>query len=246
MNTPLSNPSSKLFSVFGWLVTLTVPVFLTLTAVRLLLHPWYVEFEYRTPGFPTDAYGFTLEERLKYSKIAIEYLLNEADISFLGDLRFPEGQSAPAYSCQFMEDCTYLFNERELKHMEDVKIVVQAALRVWMIAFVFLAVLGVWAWLGNWLEVYRLAWQRGGWVTAGLIGAIIAFVLLAFGVIFVYFHEIFFESGTWMFYHSDTLIRLFPERFWRDTFLMVGGLTLASALALGLGLRLRLPRSSEA
>jgi hypothetical protein len=27
------------------------------------------------------------------------------------------------------------------------------------------------------------------------------------------FHQIFFSAGTWMFLYSDTLIRLFPERF---------------------------------
>jgi len=38
-------------------------------------------------GIPADRYGFTLEERLKYSKVAIQYLVNDADISYLGELR---------------------------------------------------------------------------------------------------------------------------------------------------------------
>ena len=62
-------------------------------------------------------------------------------------------------------------------------------------------------------------------------------MLLAFGVIFVWFHQIFFESGTWTFLFSDTLIRLFPERFWRDTFLAVGLLSGGVGLALGILLR---------
>lgn len=237
MKPKLLQPGSAIQGILAWLVTLAVPIFLTLSAVRLLLNPWYVEFEYRTPGFPADFYGFTLSDRLTYSKIAIEYLLNDADIRFLGDLRFPQGQTAPAFSCQFMEDCTRLYNERELKHMQDVKAVIKTALRVWLISFVWLAAGGVWAWLGGWWKRYCQALQRGGWLTVFLIGGIIFFVLLAFGVIFVFFHQIFFESGTWTFYYSDTLIRLFPERFWRDTFLMVGGLTAAGGLGLALGLR---------
>jgi integral membrane protein (TIGR01906 family) len=230
-------PSPALLRVLTWLVSLAIPVFLALGVVRLLLYPWYVEFEYRTPGFPPDQYGFTLEERLSYSKTAIEYLLNDADISFLGDLRFPDGQIAPDFSCQFMEDCTRLYNERELSHMVDVKVVVQAALRIWVGSFIWLALAGLWAWLAGWLEDYRHALRRGGWLTLPIIGGIIIFVLLAFGVIFVLFHEIFFASGTWTFYFSDTLIRLFPERFWRDTFLMVGALTGLGGLILALGLR---------
>jgi uncharacterized membrane protein len=72
-----------------------------------------------------------------------------------------------------------------------------------------------------------------------MIGVIVAFTLLAFGFFFIFFHEIFFKEGTWMFYYSDTLIRLFPERFWRDTFLMVGGLSGIGGLLLGFGLRQR-------
>jgi integral membrane protein (TIGR01906 family) len=214
-----------------------VPVVLTLLAVRIVMSPWYVEFEYRTPFFPEDQYGFTREERLKYSKIAIAYLLNDADISFLGDLRFPEGQQAPDFSCQFMDDCTKFYNERELGHMLDVKMVVQEALKVLYAGVVILALLGAWAWFGKWWGIYLNGLRRGGWLTVILLGAIILFVLVAFGFIFVFFHEIFFASGTWTFYYSDSLIRMFPERFWRDTFLMVGGIAGVLGVSLGLGLK---------
>jgi integral membrane protein (TIGR01906 family) len=208
-----------------WIVTLLVPVALALLAVRIVLNPWYVEFEYRTPGFPDDPYGFTRQDRLEYSRIAIDYLLNNAGIVFLGDLRFPEGQKAPDFSCQFMQDCTRLYNERELKHMLDVKMVVQAALRVLWGSLALLLLAGVAAYLAGWRYSYLHALSLGGWLTLPLIGLILLFVVAAFGLIFVFFHEIFFQSGSWTFYTSDTLIRLFPERFWRDTFLMVGGLT---------------------
>ena len=223
--------------MLSWVVTIIVPVVLTLLAVRIVMSPWYVEFEYRTPFFPEDQYGFTREERLKYSKIAIAYLLNDADISFLGDLRFPEGQQAPDFSCQLMDDCTKFYNERELGHMLDVKTVVQGALKVLYAGIVILVLLGLWAWFGKWWGVFLNGLRRGGWLTVILLGGIILFVLVAFGVIFVFFHEIFFASGTWTFYYSDSLIRMFPERFWRDTFLMVGGIASVLGVALGWGLR---------
>jgi integral membrane protein (TIGR01906 family) len=59
-------------------------------------------------------------------------------------------------------------------------------------------------------------------------------VLVAFSVFFVFFHQVFFESGTWVFRFSDTLIRLFPQRFWRDAFIAIGLLSLAGGLTLGL------------
>jgi integral membrane protein (TIGR01906 family) len=225
--------SSTLTPVLSWITTLLVPFALVLAAVRALLLPWYVEFEYRTPGFPDDLYGFTRQDRLEYSKIAIQYLLNNQGISFLGDLRFPEGVQAPWESCQYMEDCTHLYNDRELQHMLDVKNVVQAALKVWYVSLIALVLLGLWAWRGGWAQAYRQGLVRGGLLTAILIGVIILLVVVAFGFVFVGFHEIFFKSGTWTFLWSDTLIRLFPERFWRDTFLTVG------ILSTGLGLILR-------
>jgi integral membrane protein (TIGR01906 family) len=50
---------------------------------------------------------------------------------------------------------------------------------------------------------------------------------VSFSFVFVGFHLIFFEGDTWLFLYSDTLIRLFPTRFWRDVFIFVIALTLA-------------------
>jgi integral membrane protein (TIGR01906 family) len=213
-------------SLLSWLTALLTAIAIILTSVRLLLTPAYAWVEYHTPGFPEDPYGFTLEERLTWSRPAIEYLLNDAGIEYLADLKFADG--------------TPLYNERELSHMVDVKNVVAIALRVWLGALIGLALLGVWAWRGGWLAGFRDGVGRGGWLTLGLIGAVIVFVLVGFGVIFVLFHEVFFAPGTWTFLYSDTLIRLFPERFWRDTFLWFGalaGLLALGALALGRGRR---------
>lgn len=227
---PLAQRSAWLLS---WIVTLLAPLVLVLAAVRLLLTPAFLRLEYNTPGFPADPYGFTKEERLYWSNIALEYLLNDADITFLEELRFPPGQQAPPASCQFMDDCTRLYNVRELKHMQDVKKVVQVALRLWHIGLGALLLLNIWAWRGGWWDDFRRGLQRGGWLTLALLGTILLLVLLAFGVIFVAFHNVFFEAGTWMFLTSDTLIRLFPERFWRDAFLAVGFLAGGGGLLVG-------------
>jgi integral membrane protein (TIGR01906 family) len=95
----------------------------------------------------------------------------------------------------------------------------------------------LWARRGSWSQAYIAGLARGGWLTAGLVVLLLLIVFLSFGVFFVAFHNVFFEPGTWIFNYSDTLIRLFPERFWRDIFIYVGLLSLGGGLALGLGLR---------
>lgn len=211
------------FSLLSWLVTILVPIALVLTAVRMLLTPAFLHLEYRTPNFPGDPYGFSREERLYWSQIALDYLLNDQGIDFLADLRFPDG--SPVY------------NQRELLHMVDVKNVLKAALNVWYLSIAGLLVLGLWAWRGGWWHAYRQGLARGGWFTLFSIGAVILFVLVGFGIFFVFFHDVFFAPGTWVFLYSDTLIRLFPERFWRDAFLAIGSISILGGLALALGLR---------
>jgi integral membrane protein (TIGR01906 family) len=211
---------SPIYRVLSWLVTFLIPVALTLTVVRIMLSPLYVWIEYKIPGFPVDSYGFTDEERYKYAQNARQYLVNAADISFLGDLRFQDGQ--PVYY------------ERELSHMVDVKNTVKAVLNVWLLSLALLVGLGIWAWFGNWRKEYTSALGRGGWLTVLLMGTILVFVAISFGYVFVAFHNVFFQPGTWTFQYSDTLIRLFPERFWRDLFIAVGGLSILGGVTIGL------------
>jgi integral membrane protein (TIGR01906 family) len=221
-DTSAAKTISPLYAFISWIVTLLTPVILSLTAMRLIMVPAFLNFEYNTPNFPPDRYGFTKEERLYWSKIALEYLLNPADISFLGDLRFADG--------------TPVYNQRELEHMVDVKNTVHSALTVWYVCFGVVFILGLWAWRAGWWEIFRQGLWRGGWLTVLLIATLILIVLLSFGVFFVAFHNVFFAPGTWVFNYSDTLIRLFPERFWRDIFIIVGALAMLCGLALGYGL----------
>lgn len=221
--------NKTLTNILSWVVTLIVPVALALTGVRLMMTNTFLNVEYNLPGFPPDPYGFTTQDRLHWSRIAMDYLTNPEGISFLGDLRFPDG--------------TPLYNERELEHMVDVKIAIGGTLTIWYLSLIGLALLAMWAWRSGWMDAYLGGMSRGGFLTALLVGAIIAFAVLSFRVLFVYFHNIFFEAGTWMFYYSDTLIRLFPERFWQDIFIYVGSIALVSGLVLGFGLwRKRKPK----
>jgi integral membrane protein (TIGR01906 family) len=219
------------------LLIVLVPVVLTLTNVRLLMTPLFPNFEYNLPGFPLDLYGFAKEERLKWSKVAIDYLLNNAGIEFLADLRFPEGQTAPLESCgdYTTRDCTYLYNDRELRHMVDVKNVTRGALWVWGVGGVMVLLsAGALFYFGE-RAALRAGLLWGAGITLVFYLGIIAVIAVNFNALFVQFHQVFFESGTWTFLFSDTLIRLFPVRFWQDAFIFIGAASIVEALLVGVG-----------
>ena len=199
--------------------------------------PLFPNFEYNLPGFPLDLYGFAKEDRLKWSKVAIDYLLNNAGIEFLADLRFPEGQTAPLESCgdYTTRDCTYLYNDRELRHMVDVKNVTRGALWVWGVGGVMVLLsAGALFYFGE-RAALRAGLLWGAGITLVFYLGIILYIAIDFNALFVRFHQVFFESGTWLFLWSDTLIRLFPVRFWQDAFIFIGAASVVEALSVGVG-----------
>ena len=209
--------------IIAWFITIFVPFALTFIGLRLLLTPAFPQIEYRTPGFPVDDYGFTLQDRLHWSTISINYLVNNADISYLGNQTFADGSS--------------LYNQRELSHMHDVKQVVQPVLWIGYTVWALLLGLGLWARFGGWWQEYLRGLRRGGWLMLGLVVILGGFAATSFWQFFTVFHELFFSGGSWLFLYSDTLIRLFPLPFWEHAFLFVGVLDVIGGLALGLGLR---------
>lgn len=205
-------------SLILYILLPSVVLFVMMTSIRLLMSPLFLTIEYNLPGFPPDAFGFTKDDRLHWANLSLKYLLNDADISFLGDLRFENGAQ--------------VFNERELRHMLDVKILVQQMIRAWGFLGIFILVTGVWAWRAKWLGEYWLTLSRAGWAILIVIGLILAGVIIGFSSLFTGFHLIFFEGDTWLFYYSDTLIRLFPLRFWQDAFTLMGILSAIGGIAL--------------
>jgi len=218
------------YNIHSWLIAILVPIALTGLGMRALLTPAFLQIEYNMPYFPPDEYGFTKADRLQWAPYALDYLVNSADISYLGDLQFEDG--SPVY------------NERELSHMKDVKRVTLGALNIWYISLALLTMLGIWSWRGDWPQNYHQGLIRGGWLMVGLASAVGVIVLIGISIdpnifwsFFTGFHSLFFEGDSWLFLYSDTLIRLFPIRFWQDAFLFAAIIALGGALGLALGLK---------
>ncbi len=220
---------------------LCLPVALTLTNVRLLMTPLFPDIEYNVPGFPPDPYGFTREDRLYWARRSIQYILGDPAVGpvegwkFSDDGRAPQGLPAPDESCPYYgsqygrRDCTYFYNDREVQHMLDVRVIVAQVLGVWIVtAILALLAVGVLSFTGHTASL-RMGLLNGAGLTWGILIFLVAFIGLGFNQFFTLFHQIFFAEGTWVFLWSDSFIRLFPLTFWFHAFLFVGVATLAQA-----------------
>lgn len=201
--------------IFFTILAVILPYILLMNSVLLVFTKGFLEHEYRLSDFPKDPYGFTLEERIEYGNASVDYITSfEAD----------EAADAKFASLR-MKDGAPLFNERELSHMKDVRIVFKNARAVLsvMVLYVLFVILLV---CRNIDAVPGLcnALLWGGGLSLGMLGLILALILLGFDSFFTTFHSIFFSSGTWLFWESDSLIRLFPEKLWVDGFTLTGGL----------------------
>ncbi|MCD4753282.1 MAG: TIGR01906 family membrane protein, partial [Anaerolineaceae bacterium] len=183
-----------------------------------MINPLFGSVEYQMPNFPSDAYGFEQAERLDYANDGINYLTDDKDINFLGALTFKDGSP--------------LFKDRELSHMVDVKVLIGKALSAWYGATFLLGLLTIWAKQTNRWHGFRSVLGFGGKLTIGLLILGGISLAISFDWLFTQFHYLFFEGDTWLFYTSDTLIRLYPMRFWQDAFITVFGLTLIGAVLL--------------
>ena len=199
----------KLLKYLVPVITILTVLLIILVPIRFLMTPAFVQLEYSMPWFPDDPYGFSTEERLKYGAPTLKYMTQGEPLSAIADLT--------------MDDGTPVYNERELKHMDDVQKITRVVL--WILYGSALLLVAIWSWL---FRIDQLSWFKkglanAGQITAGFMLVVLFGVALSFDTIFTWFHKIFFEDGTWMFLTSDSLIRMYPTRFWMDIFIYIGG-----------------------
>ncbi len=207
--------------VIKFFLTILIPIFLITGAVRILASEQYLAFEYRRPDFPEDLYGFVYTERLD---------LADANLRFVR-----EGLPVEALSSQLVNGQA-AYNNRELDHMLDVQLVYQWTVRTGQVVFLILLVSGYLLARGPNKAHLLSALQAGGWLTAGLLFVLGSLAVIAWQIWFTAFHQVFFAPGTWQFASSDTLIRLFPQKFWFDaavnlTVIGIAGGILTAAVA---------------
>jgi integral membrane protein (TIGR01906 family) len=203
------------------LVIAVLPLALLAASLRITTSRGLVRWEYGKADFPPDPYGLTTEERIRLAETCVDYLVTGAGIDLLADL---ELAGEPA------------FEERELEHMVDVKRV------LWWILGI--GVVGGLVAIGGTVALAAQPETRprapasllgGSLLSLGLLAGVGGLMLARWEVFFVGFHQLLFPPGTWAFPYSDTLIRLFPERFWIDVGMVIVGLLAVGAVVVGGG-----------
>ncbi len=203
--------------VINFLLVLLIPILVILGSARLLATDAYLAFEYGKRSFPPDVYGFTSPQRFELASLNVHYVRAHLPDDALATQKL---------------DGTLIYNPREVSHMADVQSVFQVIVRVWQVAFVLLLFLGLILWGTGEHRQFAAAIQSGGLLTSTLILTIALLAIFAWQFWFNIFHLFFFQPGSWLFYYSDTLIRLFPVKFWFDATLTISVLSIVGGLSL--------------
>lgn len=219
-------------NIVVWFIAAAMPFFLGFTTISLIVSEFYPRYAYSKSSFPRDPYGFTQEERLDLALVAVDYLRQpepaEDVIYMLEEQRLP-GSERP------------LYNPREIGHMIDVKHLTDAIWRLnWITAVIVLGGLVLLFARPETRPYGFKALLYGGIATVATLIGIAAFILIGWDTFFVLFHELLFPPGTWSFSYSDSLIRLFPEKFWFDLGIILSlGTLLQGVVVAAIGYTLR-------
>jgi integral membrane protein (TIGR01906 family) len=198
------NQPSRTFKVVNLLVIVLVPMCVYLSSLKVFLTHTWVGIEYSRPDYYRDYYGWGSNERLKYSFDTLDFLIDNKPVEYLSGLKNLNQKA--------------LFLPEEVNHMEDVKQLMNKA--NWVLSLLAFFVSGaVVLLLHDKYSRHRLAYtlMMAGLVTMTITTMMVMLISVLWDFFFKLFHEIFFQAGTWTFATSDSLIRLYPEKFWVDT-----------------------------
>lgn len=195
------------------LLVVGIPPFLVLSNVFLFMTPQYLSYEYGKSDFP-KADRFNDTDRRYFATESIEYER--------GNRNFEQFKGLGVY------------NDRELNHMVDVRVLVaQVSVFQAMEGLLLLVLLITLASMPDTRALAPRGLFAGGILTIALFVVIGLFAGSAFSTFFTDFHRIFFQGDTWLFLYTDSLIQFYPERFWFDTSITLVGATVVEAIIVG-------------
>ena len=195
-------------------ITIGVPIALILANVFLFMNPTWLAYQYSQPDFPPSV-RFTPPERYRLASESIEYIRGNRTLEQFKALG--------------------VYDEREIKHMVDVReLVDKVKIVLPIIAILIIASLIV---LAREKENRALAARgllNGAVLTIGLFVAVGFFAAVGFQTFFTLFHKVFFEGETWLFNYTDSLIQFYPLPFWFATSIALVTITIGEAVIVGL------------
>jgi integral membrane protein (TIGR01906 family) len=209
-----------LIAVLGIGVALVVPAILAVNGIRLATNDRYVRAVYEHGGVPQDGRGLSEIDRTTLALAGLHSITPSSEgIGPLRAAQLPDGSPA--------------FNAREIRHMADVRALVDRAYRFQV--FVLLAIAALAVVLGirrSTRSVVPAALGRGALLTIALAVVVAVVGTTSYDWFETPFHAAFFEGDSWRFVETDTLRRLYPDRFWLDTTIFVGGIAVVQAAVL--------------
>ena len=205
-------------------IAAAVPLVILGNALIVLLIPWFADLQYALPGFPDDPFGLAGGDRASLGATGIRSIWPIGPgTDVLVDARLPDGSMA--------------FGPVEIRHMGDVRGLVQGCFALWLISLAVGAVAASRLRRAGRSDAVRRGLRLGSAITIGAMALIGVAMLVSFDAIFDGFHEIFFEPGTWTFGDDETLRRLYPDAFWAIASGLLAGLALTQAMLLFLRCR---------
>ncbi len=200
-------------NLLGLIITLAVPVILVLANVLLFMNPAWLAFQYSQPGFP-KAELFSDTDRLYFGSESIEYVRGNRTLEQFKALG--------------------VYQEREIKHMIDVRVLVdQVKIVLPVVTLLAIVALVVLARQPDARTLAARALFNGALLTLGLFIVVGIFAAVGFNTFFTLFHRVFFEGDTWLFNYTDSLIQFYPLPFWFTTSIVLIGLTVLEAIVVG-------------
>ena len=214
----------KIINAIFVVLPVIVPFFIILSVIRLCLSPIFIRFEYSLPNFPRDEFGFSDSQRYIFADQTRKFLLGDINAQELYNLNINSEKS--------------LYSQREIDHLIDVQKLTKAALTIWSILSLTLVCTIFLASRHNLIGRLLSAIRSGCIGLLGFVVITVTAIILDFNALFTAFHKIFFTGDSWLFYTSDSLIRLFPLIFWTHLFMVIAGLSALIAITGIIGIQL--------
>lgn len=203
------------------LFVVALPVFLVTTNVRFLAS----EERFYERGFrehdSDERTGLPLAELDRAAGQIIDYF--EDDARTLRIIVVDDGEEVS------------LFNPRETEHMQDVKDLMRAVYRLneisLAVVLVYVGATVLWAREHSARDLAKRSLIAVA-VGAAFVAVVGGFALAGFDSAWTTFHELAFRNDLWQLDpDTDRLIQMFPEPFWAEATLIVGGLTVVEVAA---------------
>jgi len=202
-------------------IAVTVPVILVADGLRLVTGDWYVRAVYEHGGVPQDDLGLSEKQRTALALTGLHSIRpDEKDgLALLDHARLPDG--------------TLAFTSREIRHMSDVRTLLDRLYTLQIVAAVVTVALAVGlAFRPTRRALVPRAIRLGALLTLGLAALVGILSVVYWPAFSTPFHLLFFGESSWRFADTDTLRRLYPDRFWIDTAVVLGMLAVVQATVL--------------